>query len=171
MKGFSMKCKICSRPDVQEIDRLLLSKAALRSGIIASLAARIGCHRASLWKHRKNHLGMKMFRKAPRDCGGTLEQKAEWLSAEAQRLQQLAESGVEKAQFQRALTALNVRIKLLQLQCQLAGRLSGGKLVPVTGENLSAALKAASDEVTELDPEELARAEREYVEVCGPEAE
>jgi hypothetical protein len=167
-----MKCKICSRPDVQEIDRLLLSKAALRSGIIASLAAKIGCHRASLWKHRKNHLGMKMFRKAPRDSGGSLEQKAEWLSAEAQRLQQLAESGAEKAQFQRALTALNVRIKVLQLQCQLAGRLSGGKLVPVNPENLSAALKAASDEVTELeDPEELARAEREYVEVCGPEAE
>ena len=114
-----------------------------------------------------------MFRRAPRDGGGSLEEKAERLEAEAQRLQQLAESSAEKAQFQRALTALNVRIKLLQLQCQLAGRLSGGKAGPdVTPGNLSAALRAAGKELEgEEDPEELARAEREFEEVCGPEAE
>jgi hypothetical protein len=168
-----MKCKICSRPDAAEIDRLLLSKAALRSGIIASLAAKIGCHRASLWKHRKNHLHMKMWKRAPRDEGGSLEQKAERLEAEAARLQQLAECSMEKAQFQRALLALNIRIRLLQLQCQLAGRLSGGKAgPPMTSGNLSAALRAAGKELeAEEDPEELARAQREYAEVCGPEAE
>ena len=165
-----MKCKICSRPDVQEIDRLLLSKAALRSGIIASLAEKIGCHRSSLWKHRKNHLHMKIFRSAPRDAGGSLEEKAERLESEAQRLQMLAECAMEAAPFKRALTALSVRIKLLQLQCQLAGRLSGGKLVPVTSENLSAALKAASKDLAdEEDPEELERARREYEEVVGTE--
>jgi hypothetical protein len=167
-----MKCKICSRPDVQEIDRLLLSKAALRSGIIASLSTRIDCHRSVIWRHRKNHLGMKMFRKTPRDVGGSLEEKAQRLEAEAARLQQLAECGAEKAQFQRALTALNVRIKLLQLQCQLAGRLAGGKLVPVGPGDLSGLLKTAGKELAlEEDPEELAAAEREYLEVCGPEAE
>jgi hypothetical protein len=168
-----MKCLICSRPDAAEIDRLLLSKSALRSGIIASLAQRIGCHRSVIWRHRKNHLHMKMWRTAPRDGGGSLEEKVQRLESEAARLQQLAECSMEKAPFQRALTALNVRIKLLQLQCQLAGRLSGGKAGPeVTPGNLSAALRAAGKELeAEEDPEELAKAEREYLEVCGPEAE
>jgi hypothetical protein len=173
MKGILMKCLICSRADAAEIDRLLLSKAALRSGIISSLAARIGCHRSVIWRHRKNHLRMPMSRTAPRGEGGTLEEKAERLANEAGRLQQLAECNMEKAAFERALRALNVRFRLLELQCRLAGRLSGGKAGhDVTPGNLSAALKAAGKELdAEEDPEELARAEREFLEVCGPEAE
>jgi hypothetical protein len=168
-----MKCLICSRADAAEIDRLLLSKAALRSGIIASLSARIGCHRSVIWRHRKNHLKMAMSRTAPRGEGGSLEEKSERLAQEAGRLQQLAECSMEKGPFERALRALNVRFRLLELQCRLAGRLSGGKAgPPMTAGNLSAALKAAGKELeAEEDPEELARAEKEFAEVCGAEAE
>jgi TolA-binding protein len=166
-----MKCKICSRPDVAEINRLLLSKAALRSGIISTLAARIDCHRSVIWRHRKRHLGMIVLRRAPKDQGGNLEERLERLQGEASRLQQLAENGMEKGQFERALKSLNTRIRLVELQGRLEGRLVGGKSgPPVDAKNLSAALKAARVEVeAEQDPEELARAEREYLEVCGTE--
>lgn len=166
-----MKCLICNRPDAKEIDRLLLSKAGLRSGVISSLAAKLDVDRTVLWRHRKFHLGMTMKRRGPKGEPTTLEEKAAALSAEAKRLQQMAESGMEKQEFERALRALNVRVRLLQVEGQLAGRLSGGKTAEVTPQNVHLALKQANAEPVEEDPEELERARKEFLEVCGPEAD
>ncbi len=166
-----MKCLICVREDAPEINRLLLSKAALRSGIVSTLAAKIGCSRQVIWKHRKKHLGMKMERRAPRQEGLTLEAKAEWLSAEAGRL--AATGGMRTRggrNSERALRALNVRFRLLQLECQLQGRLSGGKRGhEVTLQNLASVIREAGEEEGDADPEEEERARREFQEVVGSE--
>jgi len=99
-----------------------------------------------------------MARQAPR-AGVSLEEKAAILSSEAARLQQLAECQMESAPFERALRALNVRMRLLQLEGQLAGRLSGGK-----GKSLAEML---SETPMEDYPDEEERARQEYQEVVG----
>lgn len=89
------------------------------------------------------------------------------LGQEADRLQLLAESGMEAAQFERAMRALGVRVKLLEMEGRLAGRLRGGKGSPVTAKNIEGVLREAAAEANEeVDPAEEAKWKREYEEIC-----
>jgi hypothetical protein len=168
-----MRCTICSHPERVAINKLLLERAGPRAGVTSALAERLGVTRQVVWNHRKNHLGMNTARVKPNEDGKkTLEQRAAELGQEADRLQLAAEHGMEAAQFDRAMRALSLRMRLLEMEGRLAGRLRGGKAKLVTAADLGGALsEAAAEAAREFDPEEAARVEREYAEVCGPEAE
>jgi hypothetical protein len=100
----------------------------------------------------------------------SLEQRALQLGQEADRLQMLAENGMEAAQFERAMRALGLRAKLLEMEGRLAGRLRGGKGSPVTAKNIEGVMRdAAAEANAEVDPAEEARWKREYEEICALE--
>jgi hypothetical protein len=92
----------------------------------------------------------------------TLVERCRELAREADRLQLCAEQGMEVAQFDRAMRALQLRMKLLEMENSL------GRQGKVNGQNIGAALQdAAEAEGADEGPEEQARLEREYAEICG----
>ncbi len=167
-----MKCNICSREDRKAIDRLLLHRRSAGTGVITALAAKLGVCRQSLWRHAKKHLGVDTSRATSSPQANSLEQRAAELGQEADRLQLLAEHGMEAAQFERAMRALGARIKLLEMEGRLAGRLKGGKSSVVNAANIDSVLRdaAAAEANAEADPEEEIRVMKEFAEVCGNES-
>jgi hypothetical protein len=167
-------CLVCDREDRKEIDRVLLERAVMKRGLTAQLAAKIGCTRQVIWNHRKYCLEMDTRKSAWRDYRDMdLEEKGAVLGAEAHRLQAAVEAGMPEATFNRAMKALAMRVKLLELAGKLAGRLSGGAAMQkvITQRDLAGMLRDAKAAKAEEspDPEELARAQQEFDEVCGPE--
>lgn len=163
-----MKCNICTRPDVKEINLVLLSRQGRRTGIFTAMARKLGVARQTLWRHRKEHLRIDVSREAPKRKNLTFEERVAMLESEADRLQAQAENGAPKEVVEQALKALGIRMKLLQLEARLSGRLRGG----TSGRDgdLDAAMRAASVLAAgERDPEEEARTLKEFEEVCGAE--
>jgi hypothetical protein len=148
-----MRCGICCRPDAKEINLQLLQRVGRRSGSVVAMAARLGVHRATLWRHRKYHLKIYVSKKPPKLDGLSFEERARLLSMDADRLQCQAENGLPGKQFEEAMRALALRVKLLELESRFAAR-------PMTQQR---------EEVSLEDPDEEARALKEFEEVCGAE--
>jgi hypothetical protein len=159
-----MRCLICTRPDAKEINLELLRRVGRRTGVLTALANRLGVHRATLWRHRKEHLKIYVSRTRP-PRATSLEGRAKELRVEADRLQMQIEAGAPKDQVAQELQALGLRMKALQLEGQLSGRLSGGR---ASEQRLTMALGGAGAEALE-DPSEEERARREFEEIVGTE--
>lgn len=168
-----MRCMICTHPEVKEINALLLQRSGRRVGVVTALARKMKISRQCIWRHRKEHLRMNTSRRVPKLEGMSFEARAALLAVEADRIQMQAENGAAPGVVNQAMKALGMRMKLLQLEAQLAGRLSGGKGGhAVNAKNLEEALRSAEAAArAEEDPAELAKAEREFQEVCGPEVQ
>lgn len=160
-----MRCLICSRPDAREINAALLRRSARGSGMVAAMAEKLKCSRQVVWRHRKFHLKLSTSA-AEMPKVETLEARARMLSEDADRLQLMLENGAPKDVIEQGHRLLATRLKLLEVEARLVGRLSGGKQVPVS---LASVLKEAGDSAGEPDPEETERARKEFLEVCGPE--
>jgi hypothetical protein len=147
-----MRCGICTRPDVKAINLELLQRVGRRSGTVVAMAKRLGVHRATLWRHRKEHLKIYVSKIPPKTTDLSFEERARLLAVDADRLQCQSENGLPTIQFEQAMRALMLRVKLLEMESRFAGR-------PMTQKR---------DAVESLeDPEEEARALREFQEVCG----
>jgi hypothetical protein len=137
-----------------------------------SLAAKLKTSRQNLWRHRKKHLGLDTSKDAPirKEKPSPLEVQVQELAREGDRLQRLAEAGMPKENFNLALEALRARMRMVELQAKLEGRIRGGKGVPV--QDINTVLKQAGKEAAAVvDPVEEARLQKEYDEVCGSESE
>lgn len=148
-----MRCGICCRPDAKEINLELLQRTGRRTGVMTAMAKRLGVHRATLWRHRKEHLKILVSKLPPKTKDLSFEERAQFLAGEADRLQCQCENGAPRDVIQQAMQALGLRVKLLEMESRFAGR-------PLTQKR---------DEVSLEDPEEEARALREYQEVVGDE--
>jgi hypothetical protein len=145
-----MRCAICSRPDAKQINLELLQRTGRRSGSVSLLAKRLGVHRASLWRHRKEHLKIYVSKIPPKLKDLSFEERARLLAMDADRLQCQSENGLPTIQFEQGMRALALRVKLLEMESRFAGR-------PMTQKR---------DAVEALeDPEELERARLEYEEL------
>ena len=151
-----MKCGICCRADAREINLELLQRVGRRSGSVAVMAKRLGVHRATLWRHRKEHLKIYTSRKPVKLEGLSFEERARLLAGEADRIQCQIENGASREVADQGLKALAMRIKLLEMESRFAGR-------PMTEK------RPAAESLE--DPDEAARVEREFREVVGTEAE
>ena len=161
------RCLICTHEKVDEINALLLQRNGRRTGAVTQLAEKLQISRQVLWRHRRFHLRLNISRQKPL-AGMTLEERAAALGEEGNRLQCQIEHGAPNDVADRALKALSLRMKALALEAQLSGRLAGGR----PGER-SLALAMGEGGVSSAleDPEALEKARREFIEVCGPEAE
>jgi hypothetical protein len=148
----AMRCLICTRPDVKEINLALLQRSGRRTGVMVALSKKLGVHRATLWRHRKEHLKIYVSKHPPKTEGLSFEERAALLGREADRLQCQAENGLPRSQMDQAMRALALRVKLLELEARVSGR-------AVTPR----------DEAELVDPEDDARALREFQEVVGGE--
>jgi hypothetical protein len=157
-----MRCGICTRPDAKQINLELLQRTGRRTGVMTAMAARLGICRQTLWRHRKYHLKIYVSRTRPPKAT-SLEGRATELGAEADRLQMQIEAGAPRDQVAQALQALGLRLKALQLEGQLSGRLSGGR---ATERSLTMTLGGAPEAALE-DPDEETRARKEFEEVVG----
>jgi hypothetical protein len=160
-----MRCLICTHSDVKEINRALLERVGRRTGTVAAMAKKLGVSRQVLWRHRKEHLKLFISKTRPK-AATSLEERAKELGGEADRLQMQIEAGVPKEQVAQALQALGLRLKALQLEGQLSGRLSGGRAAE---RSMAMALGGAAAETVLDDPDEAGRVEREFAEVVGDE--
>jgi hypothetical protein len=150
-----MRCGICTRPDAKEINLELLQRVGRRSGMVVAMAKRLGVHRATLWRHRKEHLKIYVNKIPPKITDLSFEERARLLAVDADRLQCQSENGLPTIQFEQAMRALTLRVKLLEMESRFAGR-------PTTQKRAEASLE---------DPGELERARKDYLEICGTEAE
>ena len=146
-----MRCRICQRPDAQKINLELLARAGRHIGVVTSMAERLGVHRETLWRHRKFHLKMNTSRKVTKQAEMGFAERARHLGAEADRLQCMCENGMPKELVDRALKALMLRVKLLEMESRFAGR--------------PADQREAEQVVLDADADR--RAEQEYLEVVG----
>jgi Bacterial regulatory protein, Fis family len=146
-----MRCGICTRPDAKAINLELLQRAGRRTGVMTAMAKRLGVHRATLWRHKKEHLKIYTSKHPPKTKDLSFEERARLLSNDADRLQCQAENGLPREQMDQAMRALALRVKLLELESRFAGR-------PLTQERAEVSLE---------DPDEEARALREFQEVVG----
>ncbi len=147
-----MKCLICSRPDVKAINLELLQRTGRRSGTVTALAKRLGVHRVSLWRHRKEHLKIYVSKRPVKVEDLSFEERARLLSGEADRLVCQIENGMPKELGEQALRALTLRVKLLEMESRFAGR-------PMTQQRPT---------VESLeDPDEESRVMKEFAEVVG----
>jgi hypothetical protein len=149
-----MRCRICTRPDAKAINLELLQRVGRRSGTVTAMAERLGVHRATLWRHRKEHLKIYTSRKPVKTEGLSFEERARLLSAEADRLLCQLENGMPRDIADQGLKALALRVKLLEMESRFAGR-------PMTAQREDASALE--------DPDEEARAQREFEEVVGAE--
>ncbi len=147
-----MRCLICNRADVKEINIELLQRTGRRTGTVTAMAERLGIDRTTLWRHRKFHLRMYLSRKAPKLSELSFEERARLLAFEADRLQCMVENGLDKTQADQAMRSLALRVKLLSMESEFSGRPSKQK---------------PPDAVLLEDPEEEARVMREFKEVVG----
>lgn len=143
------RCFICTHTDVKAINLQLLQRAGRRAGTVAALAKKLGISRQVLWRHRKEHLKIYVSKVPPKLEGLSFEERARLLGSEADRLQAQCENGAPKDLMDQAMRALQLRVKLLELESRLSGR------------------PMAPKEAELEDPEEESRAMREYQEVVG----
>jgi predicted metalloprotease len=130
----------------------LLQRVGRRSGSVVAMAKRLGVHRATLWRHRKEHLKIFVSKKPVKLEGLSFEERARLLAMEADRLQVQLENGAPRDVVDGAMRTLTLRVKLLEMESKFSGK-------PLTQKK---------DEIESLeDPEEEAKALREFQEVCG----
>jgi hypothetical protein len=146
-----MRCGICCRPDAKEINLRLLQRSGRRTGAVGQLAKELGVARQTLWRHRKEHLKIFVSKLPVKTADLSFEERARLLGAEADRLQLQAENGCPKDVMDQALKSLQMRMKLLEMESKFAGR-------PMTQQRPDVSLE---------DPEDEARALKEFEEVCG----
>jgi hypothetical protein len=146
-----MRCGICTRPDAKEINLQLLQRSGRRTGMVAVMAKKLGVHRATLWRHKKEHLKIYTSKHPPKTKDLSFEERARLLSDDADRLQCQSENGLPREQMDQAMRALALRVQLLELESRFAGR-------PLTQKG---------GEVSLEDPEEESIAMREYQEIVG----
>ena len=146
-----MRCKICCRSDVKEVNLELLQRVGRRVGTVMMMAKRLGVDRATLWRHRKFHLKIYTSRKPIDTKDLSFEERARLLAMEADRLQLQVENGVPREVADQGLKALALRVKLLELEAKFAGR-------PMTQKR---------EAVDLTDPDEETQALKEFEEVCG----
>jgi hypothetical protein len=121
--------------------------------MVVAMAKRLGVHRATLWRHRKEHLKIYVSKQPVKTTDLSFEERARLLAVDADRLQCQAENGLPAKQFEQSMKALALRTKLLEMESRFAGR-------PMTQR---------SEPVELEDPEEEARALKEFQEVVGSE--
>jgi hypothetical protein len=148
-----MRCAICCRPDVREINLEILQRRGM--GVVTALAKRLGICRQTVWRHKRFHLKIYQPRKAVKVEQMSFVARARALAVEADRLQLALENGMPTTAGSRALQALHLRVKLLHLESQYANS-------PTKQEPPPAVLE---------DPEADERARREFEEIVGHESD
>jgi len=144
---------ICTRPDVKEINLALLQRAGRRTGVLGEMARRLGVARQTLWRHRKEHLKIFVSKHPPKVEGLSFEERARLLGSEADRLQAQCENGAPRDLIDQAMRALALRVKLLEMESRLSGK-----------------VRLKDEAVASLeDPEEDALVAREFQDVVGDE--
>lgn len=117
------------------------------------MAKKLGVHRSTLWRHRKEHLRMYLSKKPAKTAELSFEERARLLATDADRLQCMCENGLPGKQFDEAMRALALRVRLLEMEAKFAGRPMTQKREPIELE----------------DPDETAQVLREFEEVVGTE--
>src|ERR1700722_17252382 len=105
-------CSICSHEKAKDINLTLLTR-----GNVSKLAREYGLCRGSVWNHYKKHLPWRRNRRAKSE---TVREQLEDLKFELHRLQILGECGMAVGP---AVTALNARRQVLELEARLEGKL------------------------------------------------
>jgi hypothetical protein len=153
------RCMICVRPDAKEINLVLLSCVHRRDGTVNDLAAKLGCDRSKLWKHRKYHV---MGQAAPtrkerlqKRSRLSFQARAWELSEEMRRLGLQAANGMAVESAQMAFKILQSRKGLLEMECRLE-----------TGISLKEKLKQAGRKAGEVNPDEEREIVKQYTEIC-----
>ena len=147
-----MRCGICCRPDVKQINLQLLQRQGRRTGTVVAMAKRLNVTRQTLWRHRKEHLKLFVSKQRPKTEGLSFEERARLLGSDADRLQCQCENGAPRDVVDQALKLLTLKMKSLELEAKFSGTTIRSK------EEVAGVLE---------DPAEEERVIREFEEVVG----